>query len=96
MQADRRDWKTQGRIRYVGVTHYESGAFEAVEKVLRSEKLDFLQIAFPIQHIDEILTVAKSDIRCVSEQWMFNYRGTTLPVISDVLFVRPSPSTASM
>src|SRR5205814_4817950 len=43
-----RDWKTQGRIRYVGVTHYESGAFEAVEKILRSEKLDFLQINYSI------------------------------------------------
>jgi len=43
-----RDWKRQGRIRYVGVTHYESGAFEAVEKILRSEKLDFLQINYSI------------------------------------------------
>jgi aryl-alcohol dehydrogenase-like predicted oxidoreductase len=43
-----RDWKAQGRFRYIGITHYESGAFGEVEKVLRSEKLDFLQINYSI------------------------------------------------
>jgi aryl-alcohol dehydrogenase-like predicted oxidoreductase len=43
-----RDWKAQGRIRYVGVTHYESGGYAAVEKILRREKLDFLQINYSI------------------------------------------------
>jgi diketogulonate reductase-like aldo/keto reductase len=43
-----REWKAQGRIRYLGVTHYESGAFAEVEKVLRNEKLDFLQINYSI------------------------------------------------
>jgi aryl-alcohol dehydrogenase-like predicted oxidoreductase len=46
--ATMRDWKAQGRIRYIGVTHYESGAFNEVEKVLRSEKLDFVQINYSI------------------------------------------------
>lgn len=46
--ANIRDWVKQGRIRYVGVTHYESGAFDAIEKVLRSEKLDFVQINYSI------------------------------------------------
>ncbi len=43
-----RDWKAQGRIRYIGITHYESGAFGEVEKLLRSETLDFLQINYSI------------------------------------------------
>jgi aryl-alcohol dehydrogenase-like predicted oxidoreductase len=43
-----RDWKTQGRIRYIGVTHYESGAFDEMEKILRSEKLDSVQINYSI------------------------------------------------
>ena len=43
-----RDWKAQGRFRYIGITHYESGAFGEIEKVLRSEKLDFLQINYSI------------------------------------------------
>jgi aryl-alcohol dehydrogenase-like predicted oxidoreductase len=46
--ATMRDWKQQGRFRYIGVTHYNSSAFDDVEKVLRSEKLDFLQINYSI------------------------------------------------
>jgi aryl-alcohol dehydrogenase-like predicted oxidoreductase len=46
--ATMRDWKTQGRFRYIGITHYDSSAFGEVEKVLRSEKLDFLQINYSI------------------------------------------------
>jgi diketogulonate reductase-like aldo/keto reductase len=43
-----RAWKQEGRVRYVGVTHYESGAFAEVEKILRSEQVDFLQINYSI------------------------------------------------
>ena len=46
--ATMRDWKQQGRFRYIGVTHYNASAFDEVEKVLRSEKLDFLQINYSI------------------------------------------------
>jgi len=46
--ATMRDWKEQGRIRYIGITHYESGAFGEVEKVLQSEKPDFVQINYSI------------------------------------------------
>jgi len=46
--ATMRDWKTQGRLRYIGVTHYNASAFSEVEKVLRSEVLDFLQINYSI------------------------------------------------
>ena len=46
--ATMRDWKTQGRLSYIGVTHYNASAFSDVEKVLRSEKLDFLQINYSI------------------------------------------------
>jgi aryl-alcohol dehydrogenase-like predicted oxidoreductase len=43
-----REWKAQGRIRYVGITHYESGGFPEVERLLGNEKLDFLQINYSI------------------------------------------------
>ena len=46
--ATLREWKSQGRIRYLGITHYESGAFADVEKIMRSEKLDFLQINYSL------------------------------------------------
>src|SRR5258708_30047639 len=43
-----RDWKARGRIRYIGITHYNSSAYADVEKILRNEKLDFLQINYSI------------------------------------------------
>jgi diketogulonate reductase-like aldo/keto reductase len=46
--ATLREWKEQGRIRYLGITHYESGAFDEVEKIMRSEKLDFVQINYSL------------------------------------------------
>jgi diketogulonate reductase-like aldo/keto reductase len=46
--ATLREWKAQGRIRYFGITHYEAGAFADVEKIMRSEKLDFVQINYSI------------------------------------------------
>ncbi|MBU2288333.1 MAG: aldo/keto reductase, partial [Gammaproteobacteria bacterium] len=46
--ATLREWKSQGRIRYVGITHYTASAYDDVEAVLRAEKLDFLQINYSI------------------------------------------------
>jgi diketogulonate reductase-like aldo/keto reductase len=46
--ASLRQWKEQGRIRYLGVTHYNSSAYPEVEKILRTEKLDFLQINYSL------------------------------------------------
>jgi aryl-alcohol dehydrogenase-like predicted oxidoreductase len=43
-----RQWKVQGRFRYLGVTHYESGAFAEIAKILEREKLDFVQINYSI------------------------------------------------
>ena len=46
--ATLREWREQGRIRYVGITHYEAGAFGEMEKLMRSEKLDFVQINYSL------------------------------------------------
>jgi diketogulonate reductase-like aldo/keto reductase len=46
--ATLRDWKQQGRVRYLGITHYSSSAYDQVAKLLRSEKLDFLQINYSL------------------------------------------------
>ena len=43
-----RDWKAAGKIRYLGVTHYQHGEFDAIEKLMKTEKLDFIQIPFSI------------------------------------------------
>jgi aryl-alcohol dehydrogenase-like predicted oxidoreductase len=44
--ATLREWKAQGRIRYIGITHYTSSAFDEVAAVMRSEKPDFVQINY--------------------------------------------------
>ena len=46
--ATMRAWKEQGRIRYLGITHYVDSAFPEVEAILRREKLDFVQINYSI------------------------------------------------
>lgn len=39
-----RAWKERGTIRYVGVTHYTASSHDEVERVLRSEPVDFVQL----------------------------------------------------
>jgi diketogulonate reductase-like aldo/keto reductase len=46
--ATLREWKQQGRIRYIGITHHESGALSEIEKLMRSETFDFLQINYSL------------------------------------------------
>ncbi|WP_204354306.1 aldo/keto reductase [Pseudomonas putida] len=43
-----RHMKEQGRIRYIGITHYTPSAYEEVEAVLKAEPLDFLQINYAL------------------------------------------------
>lgn len=43
-----RHWKETGRIRYLGITHYTVGAHEQLERIIRSEALDFVQFNYSI------------------------------------------------
>ncbi len=43
-----REWKAQGRIRHVGVTHYTESAYDELERVLRAERLDVVQVNYSI------------------------------------------------
>jgi aryl-alcohol dehydrogenase-like predicted oxidoreductase len=43
-----RQWKEQGRIRYIGITHYTDGALDDLAAIIRSEKIDFVQFAYSI------------------------------------------------
>jgi diketogulonate reductase-like aldo/keto reductase len=43
-----RRWKSDGRLRYVGITHYTASAYDAVEAVVKAEALDFLQINYAL------------------------------------------------
>ncbi|MGE5115394.1 MAG: aldo/keto reductase, partial [Betaproteobacteria bacterium] len=39
-------WKREGRVRYVGVTHYTPSAYPELEQVLRRQPLDFVQLDY--------------------------------------------------
>lgn len=47
-----RKWKDEGRFRYIGITHYSPGAFGEMEQILKTEKMDFLQIPFSLNETD--------------------------------------------
>ncbi len=46
--ATLRGWKEQGKVRYVGVTHYTEGAYGDLARVLETEELDFVQLNYSI------------------------------------------------
>ena len=41
-----RAWRQEGRIRYLGVTHYTDSAHDELEAVLRAERWDFVQLNY--------------------------------------------------
>jgi diketogulonate reductase-like aldo/keto reductase len=46
--ATLRAWKEDGRIRYLGITHYSSSAYGEMEKIMRAEVIDFVQINYSL------------------------------------------------
>jgi len=46
--ATLRRWKEQGRVRYIGVTHYTESAYDDLARVIQSEELDFVQINYSV------------------------------------------------
>jgi len=46
--ATLRAWKGEGRIRYLGITHYSSSAYGEMEKIMRAETLDFVQLNYSL------------------------------------------------
>jgi aryl-alcohol dehydrogenase-like predicted oxidoreductase len=42
------EWKRQGRVRYVGITHYTASGHEPVARLLASRTLDFVQINYSV------------------------------------------------
>lgn len=40
------EWKSDGKIRYSGITHYNSGGYSQMLKVMRRQPLDFIQINY--------------------------------------------------
>jgi len=46
--ATLRDWKSAGRVRYLGVTHYHAGAHADLEKIIRPGDIDFVQVNYSL------------------------------------------------
>jgi diketogulonate reductase-like aldo/keto reductase len=44
-----RRWKEEGRIAHLGVTHYTAGALDDLTRLVRAEKLDFVQYALSLE-----------------------------------------------
>jgi diketogulonate reductase-like aldo/keto reductase len=47
-----RRWKEQGKVRYIGVTHYTASAYDQLARVLETEELDFVQFNYSIVERD--------------------------------------------
>ena len=45
-------WKREGRVRYIGITHYTASAYDEVERWLRRGGYDFLQINYSLAERD--------------------------------------------
>lgn len=43
-----RDWKEQGKIKYIGITHYTQSAYPSLEQVLKDHPVDFLQVNYSL------------------------------------------------
>jgi diketogulonate reductase-like aldo/keto reductase len=41
-------WKAAGRIRYIGITHYHSGAYAELERLMKMKDFEFVQFNYSI------------------------------------------------
>lgn len=46
--ATLRRWQETGRARHIGITHYTSSAADDLERIVRNEKIDFVQFALSL------------------------------------------------
>jgi aryl-alcohol dehydrogenase-like predicted oxidoreductase len=50
--ATLREWKKSGRVRYLGVTHYNAGAHAELERFIEPGDVDFLQVNYSLAEPD--------------------------------------------
>lgn len=62
--ANIRTLQDEGRVRYIGVTHYTTGAFDDLEAWMKKEKLDYVQFPYSIANrtAEERLIPAARDL----------------------------------
>ena len=47
-----KEWKAAGKIRYTGITHYHSGAYGELERLIKTKEFDFVQFNYSISERD--------------------------------------------
>jgi diketogulonate reductase-like aldo/keto reductase len=59
-----RRWKDEGRIRYIGVTHYTDSSHGSLEKLISNESLDFVQFNYSIfsRHAEQRLLPVAAEL----------------------------------
>ena len=55
--ATLKDWKKQGRVRYIGITHYHEGAYDDLERLIKTRDYDFVQLNYSIAEREAESTV---------------------------------------
>jgi diketogulonate reductase-like aldo/keto reductase len=58
-----RNWKNEGKVRYVGITHYTDSSHDQLEEIIKSHKPDFVQFNYSIRsrHAEKRLLDAAKD-----------------------------------
>lgn len=46
------DWKQEGRVRHIGITHYTSSAYSEVERLMKTGAYEFVQINYSLAERD--------------------------------------------
>ena len=44
-----KDWKANGKVRYIGITHYTDSAHAQLEQIVKSKSVDFVQFNYSIR-----------------------------------------------
>jgi len=58
-----RNWKSAEKVRYIGVTHYQTAAFPQLAEIMQTEDIDFVQLPLSIELPDaeqRLLPLAQS------------------------------------
>jgi diketogulonate reductase-like aldo/keto reductase len=59
-----RKWKEEGKVRYIGITHYVDSSHEQLEGIIKAERPDFVQFNYSIRgrHAEQRLLPAAKDL----------------------------------
>jgi aryl-alcohol dehydrogenase-like predicted oxidoreductase len=61
-----RAWQAEGRLRYLGITHYTAGAYAELEQVMRALRPDFVQLNYSVvsREAEQVLLPLARDLGC--------------------------------